>query len=352
MSAEPEQKHQTITFNISTAAIIKLLLFGLAILFLYLVRQIVALVFAALIFAMALDPWVDWLQKNKIPRALGVTIIYVLAIALFTLAIVLLIPPITQQVNDLAANFPDYYQQITSTLGEVKFLQGVDIQKELSARVTELGKMAGSTATTVVNAIFSLFKGVLSLFLMFVLTFYFIITEAGLKKLINILTPVAQQPYVIGLFERMQHRMGLWLKGQIILSVIIFILAFIGLTIVGVNYALLLAFLAGLFEVIPFVGPVAAAVPGLFLALHQSPMTALMALIVYVVIQQLEGHFIVPKVMSKSVDMNPLIVIIVVLIGVELGGIIGAVLAIPVATAISITLKDILESRSSQKSTM
>ncbi|MCX6641557.1 MAG: AI-2E family transporter [bacterium] len=347
--SDNQKNHQFITFNISTAAILKLLLFGLLILFLYLVRQVVALVFAALIFAMALDPWVDWLQKHKIPRSLGVTLIYVLAIALFSLSIVLLIPPVTQQVNDLAANFPDYYQQISSTLGEINFLQGVDIQKELSARVTELGKMAGSTATTVVNAIFSLFKGVLSLFLMLVLTFYFIITEAGLKKMINMLTPKAHQPYVIGLFERMQLRMGLWLKGQLILSLVIFVLAFVGLTVVGVKYALLLAFLAGLFEVIPFVGPVAAAVPGIFLALHQSPMTALLALIVYMLIQQLEGHFIVPKVMSKTVDMNPLVVIIVVLIGVELGGIIGAILAIPVATAVSIALKDVIENREKQR---
>ena len=152
-------------------------------------------------------------------------------------------------------------------------------------------------------------------------------------------------PYLFRLITRIQHKLGLWLKGQLILSLIIFGLVFIGLSIIGVEYALLLAFVAGVFEIIPFLGPTLAAIPAAFFGFTQSPVLGLLVIALYVLIQQLENHVIVPKVMSKSVGLNPLIVIVAFLVGAKIGGFIGVLLAVPVATAISVFLSDFFEKR-------
>src|SRR3989339_563486 len=166
-----------------------------------------------------------------------------------------------------------------------------------------------------------------------------------MKQSIRSLTPSRFQPYLLRLYGRIQLKMGQWLRGQLILSAVIFTLTFIGLTILGVNYALVLAFVAGLFEIIPFIGPWLAAVPAIFFGFLQSPIMGVSVIILYIIIQELENHLIVPKVMSKAVGLNPLIVIIVILIGARLSGITGALIAVPVATAISVFLKDFMERR-------
>jgi predicted PurR-regulated permease PerM len=147
------------------------------------------------------------------------------------------------------------------------------------------------------------------------------------------------------LVNRMQGKIGLWIRGQLILSLIIFSLTFLGLSILGVNYALVLALIAGLTEFVPYLGPTIAAIPAIFLAFTQSPMLALFVLALYYIIQMVENHIIVPKLMQKVVGLNPVISIMVLLVGFKLAGILGAILAIPVVTIASVFLKDLFEKK-------
>lgn len=333
------------TINISTSTILKILLIFFILLFLYLIREVMALIFIALILASAFDPWVDWFHQRKIPRGLGILAIYIILFTIISLSVVLLIPPITNEVKDIALNFPHYYDKIVEWYHKFQNLGNFNNNWQSENNLTTLGNNLGSALSSLVNTVFSIFGGIISFFLILVITFYFSVEEEGLKRFIKTITPLKHQPYVMQLISRMQKKMGLWLRGQIILSLVIFILTFTGLSILGVKYALLLAFLAGILEIIPFMGPLISAIPAVFLALTQSPLKAVFVIILYFIVQQLENHLIVPKVMGKSVDLNPLIVIIVILIGFKLGGVIGALLAIPVATAVSVFLKDVFESK-------
>ena len=128
----------------------------------------------------------------------------------------------------------------------------------------------------------------------------------------------------------------MWLRGQLILVLIIGALSFIGLTILQVKYALVLAMIAGISELIPYVGPIIGAIPAVFLASSQSLFKAGLVIILYVVIQQLENQIIVPKVMQRSVGLSPLVIIIVMLIGARLAGVVGLLLAVPTATIATI----------------
>jgi predicted PurR-regulated permease PerM len=143
----------------------------------------------------------------------------------------------------------------------------------------------------------------------------------------------------------MQQKVGLWLRGQIILSVTIFLLTYIGLLILKVKYALVLAFFAGLTEFIPYLGPTIAAIPAVFLTYTQSPMLALFVAILYYIVQLTENNIIVPKVMQKVIGLNPIISIAVLMIGYKVGGITGAILSIPVTTALDVFLSDIFDNK-------
>jgi predicted PurR-regulated permease PerM len=334
------------TINISTHTFIKILIFFLLVAFVWMVREAIALIFVALILASALDPLVDWLKKFKIPRGMGIIMVYLVLLVVISSAIVLIIPPIATEVKLIANDFPSYYEKVVNGMNYFTTnrtnLDVVDqIQGSLNAANSGLTKVASGAFSTLLDV----FGGIVSFFLVLVITFYFTVEEEGLKRFLKSMTPAQYQPYALQLMTRIQRRLGYWLRGQLILSVIIFVLTFIGLTVLGVEYALLLALIAGIFEIIPYLGPFMGAVPAVFLAFAQSPLKALFVLILFVVIQQLENNIIVPKVMSKSVGINPLLVIIVLLIGGKMGGVIGMILAVPVATAISVFLEDFLHKK-------
>ncbi|MBT6301321.1 MAG: AI-2E family transporter, partial [Candidatus Jacksonbacteria bacterium] len=180
--------------------------------------------------------------------------------------------------------------------------------------------------------------------LVLVLTFYLVVEDRGMKRALQAIAPDKTQPYLTQLLSRIQNKMGLWLRGQIILSLIIFILTWIGLTLLGVQYSLLLALVAGLFEIVPFLGPILAAIVAIFFVLAEGDiLKVLLVAVLYYVIQLLENHLIVPKVMQKAVGLNPIISIVAVLVGAKIAGIPGAIIAIPLVTAISVFLRDLFE---------
>ncbi|MFH1226039.1 MAG: AI-2E family transporter [bacterium] len=335
-----------ININISLTTIVKILAVLLLLWFVYAVKEIFAILFVALILASAFDPWVDWLQKRKLPRGIGVLLIYLVLFLVLGSAVVLLIPPISEQVKELSSNFPEYWGKLVSgfrVLSEYSAEHGFmdEAQKVLSSVEKFSSRAAGGVFSFLTGA----FGGVVAFFLALVLTFYITVEEQALKRLVKSVTPDKYQPYVIRLIARIQNKIGRWLRGQLVLCLIIGVLVYIGLLVLGVKYALVLALLAAIFELIPYLGPTLGAIPAVLLAFTQSPFKALLVIILYFVIQQLENNLIVPKVMQKAVGLNPIITIVVLLIGAKLGGVFGALLAIPLATAASVFVKDFFDNR-------
>lgn len=331
--------------NISTQTFLKLILIFFIILFLYLIKEVLALIFISLVLASAFDPWVDWFQKHKLPRGLAIVVIYLIIISVVATTIILIVPPITKEIGLIAKNFPLYYEKIMQSYNYFRGVTPNRVGAELQQGLESLSASLPGAVTNVFSTIFSVFGGIISFFMILVITFYFTVEEEGLKKFLKSVSPSRYQPYIMQLMVRIQKKMGLWLRGQLILSLIIFSLVFIGLSILHVQYALLLALIAGMFEIIPFLGPTLAAIPAVFFGFIQSPLMGMLVIGLYVIIQQLENHVIVPKVMGKSVDLNPLVVIVVILMGAKIGGVIGALLSVPVATALSVFLGDFFDKK-------
>lgn len=335
-----------VTFDISTKTIFRILLIAVLVAFLFFIRDIVIIVFVSLILSAAFNPWVDWMQKHKIPRGLGILFIYIGAFLVIGLSVYLIIPPIIFELNDLISNFPVYWTSFSSNFENFsQFVDSKGLGDNLNNMLTSMQSSVGNFAGGFLGKIYSFFDGIFSVFMIIVLTFYFTVQDKYWKKGLQYLVSEKNKEYFAGLVGRMQEKIGHWLRGQLILCVIIFLMSYLGLSVLGVKYASVLALFSGIMEFIPFIGPFLSAIPAIFIGLTQSPMLGLLVLILYVVIQQLENLIIVPNVMKRAVGLNPIIIIIVMLIGARIAGILGILLAVPVTTAASVAVKDYIEFR-------
>ncbi len=320
----------------STQVILKIVLVVLSLAFLWAVRDILTLFLLAVVFASAMDPLADYLHKRKIPRGVSVLALYILVLGIIALVVSTIIPPVIEQFRLLAAHFPEYladfqakYPFFNSVVGDVS---GSQIFHSI---------VGGDGGGTVVSRTVSVFSGAVGFITVMVVSFYLVVADQnGMKELIRPLVPVARRDLVMHVINKIQRKMGLWVLGQLLLSISIFVLTYVGLSILGIRYALVLALLAGLFEVVPYIGPILSAVPAFFFALIQNPALAFGIIILYIIIQKTEGYVLVPKIMHKTVGTSPLVVLLSLLIGFKLAGIVGLLLAVPVAGAVLVLIEE------------
>jgi predicted PurR-regulated permease PerM len=331
--------NQSQTINISTSTILRVIVILLGLLFLYLIRDILLIVFVAVIIAAAINGPVSWLQRHKVPRLLGVIFIYLLLLLLLALIVSLIFPPLAEQIKQLTVYFPGFMEKIGLSVqewwGEHK------IEGNLQGLLDKISNKLSQATSSVFGTIIGLFGGLFSAVIVLVISFYLAVQEKGVKRFLVSLTPQEHQHYLIDLIERIQNKIGGWLRGQLLLMFIVGFLIFVGLHFLGVKYALTLALIAALLEIIPYVGPILAAIPAVILGFAQAPLLALLIILLYIVVQQLENYVIVPQVMRKTVGLNPIVIIVVMLIGAKLAGVLGLILSVPLTAAIVEFLKDL-----------
>jgi predicted PurR-regulated permease PerM len=307
--------------GLNPSTIVFTVFFLLGLYFLYLIRDILTLIFLAFIIMVALRPISRKLQHYlKMPAGISIFLSYLLLIVVIGTFLAVLVPPLLGQLVGLVSliNLPGLQDQVT----DFKFT------------ITELSELAGRVGTSV-GAIFSIigstFSTIFTFFTLLVVS-YFLLSERDHlpQKLSWIIKSPDQKHKFTKLLEQIEEQLGGWVRGELILMLIIGLMTFVGLTALGVPYALPLAILAGMLEIVPNIGPTIAAVPAIALAyLSNGWVSAGSVLILNLVIQQLENNFLVPKVMKASANVNPLASILAILIGLNLGGVMGALLAVP-----------------------
>lgn len=328
--------------EISINSIFKIVIIGIALFFLYAIRDVLLVVFVSLVLAAAIDPAITTLERRGVPRTFGITIIYIGLLAMITLMFVLLVPLVTDQLGQLTKAFPQLYSKAFSLFERVK---DPAILSSLQQGLDTLNSAAGQITKGLFSGLIGFFGGIFSVVGVLVLTFYLTMEEKGMKRLATDLAPVKYRPYLTQLFHRIEDRLGHWLRGQLTLGLIIAVMTYIGLTLLGIKYALILSLLAGLTELVPLIGPLVGAVPAIIVALAQEPILALWVALMYFGIQQLENHLIVPRVMAKATGLNPIIVIVSLLIASKVAGVVGFILAIPTVIIITTFLEDFLEEK-------
>ncbi len=330
--------------DISTGIIFRTILILLGIWFIYVIRDAIALFFIAVILTAAIEPAINWLQRKKIPRSFGVLIIYLIIFLIGGVLISFLIPSIANQFKDFSKDFPSYMERLTdsfSGLDSYTKSKGIDFNSEKFLK--DLGGGLNYSSGKIFSTTVGVFSGFLSLIIILSITFYMAVIEDGMKKFLSSVTPARHKKYVVSLGDRIKEKIGKWMLGQLFLIVLIFILYYAALSILGVPYALILAIFGGLLEIIPYLGPIISAVPAVAIGFLVSPLTGLLVLAAYIIIQQIENHVIVPQIMKKAIGLNPVAVILALLVGAKLAGVLGAILAVPVATAVSVFLGDLMK---------
>lgn len=327
--------------SISTGTVIRVVVILAAAYALWQLSTLVLLLLSAIVIASAVEPGVEFFMKYKAPRPLAVVSIYVLVLAAFAALVWFFVPPLLDEAIALLAVLPQYISQV-SNLSSLPILQNATVGPTLTENILALQTAFTNTGIGVFKVLSSIFGGAFYLLLTVVVSIYFSFQETGVDDFLRLITPAKHREYIQSLWKRSHRKIGLWMQGQLLLSLIITVLLFLGLSLLGVQYALLLAIFAGIMELIPVFGSFVAAVPGIVVALVSGDLTlAFMVAGLYLVVNQFQAHLIYPLVVKKIVGVAPILVIIALIAGGQLAGFLGVLLSVPIAATIQEFVKDV-----------
>jgi predicted PurR-regulated permease PerM len=319
MPRKIEISHKTIIFAV---------LFLLSLGFLYFIGDILLELFVALLLMTILEPIVAKLTTIRVPRALSILVSYLIFLGVFGGVIALIIPPLVEQTTNFANFLPSYI----SNLGIAPVVSD-EIMKEVVTAV-------GSVPSQLIKFSVSLLSNVLAIFTVLAFTFYLLLSRGKLDEQLSFFFGEEQKIKLSRVIYALESRLGGWARGELILMLLVGTLNFIVLTILKVPFALPLAVLSGFLEIIPYLGPIIAAIPGIVIGFGISPLTGAGVASAAFLIQQLENYVFVPKIMEKSVGVSPIITILALAIGGRIAGIVGIIISVPVVIAIHVIIKE------------
>jgi len=330
--------------EIGSSTILRTILFLLLLVFLYFIRNILAIAIFSIVIASAVEPIAIWFSDRKIPRVVGVLVTYIVAFIVITAAFSLVVPPLFSEFAMLASDIPTFIDNITEPTVFAEYFPSLpsSIASILASVGQNLSIAIEGFSGDFFQTISGIFGGALSLLIIIVLSFYLSVQANGIESFLRVVTPLNYEEYVLNVWKRSKRKIGLWMRGQILLGLLVGVMSFLGLTILQVEFALSLAILAGMFELIPIFGATLAAIPAVILAFLQAPVLGLLVLALYIIIQQIENNLVYPIVMRKAIGLHPALVILSIIIGAQMGGVAGVLLAVPIVVVIVEISNDIM----------
>ena len=306
-----------------------------------LIKDILFILFISVIVVLIMKPAVDWFEEKKISRVFGALIIYLTLIAFLALAILIVVPPLAKESAQLAVSLPHYFEKVSDSFVSLKqILESNNLTGSLENFINKAAVYLEEASANILSSIIGLLGGFVYLIVILVTSFYLVVEKNGVERLVRQTVPLNLQTKVLRVIGKIEFKLSRWFLGQLALGFIIGLMSYIGLSVLGVPYALVLAIIAGLFELVPYIGPWLSAIPAILIALTVSPALAGAVLILYFIIQEMENYFIVPKVMEKSVDIHPVITIMAMMIGGQLAGLVGVILAVPVTAMVLVVAEE------------
>ena len=302
---------------------------------LYQIKEVIIVLFASYILMVSLKPVVSWMEDRRIPKIAAIALTYISILALLILLIFPLVPFFAEQVNKLFINFPVFLNNAAQGLG-------IEIDERSIAQAFP----AEGIGQNVFAFAGGVFGGLFSVIAAFVISIYLFVDYSSIRDGFMDFFPKSKREKVGTIIDQTEDRLGGWFRGQIALSLFIGVVTWIALTALQLDqYALPLAVLAGLLEIVPTVGPILAAIPAVIIGLSISPTLALILVVVYIGIQILENNILVPRIMQKAVGLNPIIVILGITIGGKFFGIPGALLSVPFISLLVVIYKNVREEK-------
>lgn len=285
-----------------------------------------------------LNPVVDWMERRKFKRVSSILILYLVIACAITLIVVAVVPLIRDQVLSLIHNLPRYSREIEIRFGQLMgspFLNQIqqtlgssstDWTNDLSQRVSSILNRAGASIGSFLGAVTETILAVITV--PFIL-FYLLKDGKKLPHYILEFIPTALREQMHRVMIEMNNQISSYIRGQIIVSCCIGFLLYVGYRIIGLEYSLVLAIVAACTSVVPYLGPAIAITPALIVAIVTSPVMLLKMIVIWTVVQLIEGKFISPQIMGKSLQIHPITIIFVILTAGNLFGVLGVIMAVP-----------------------
>ena len=313
----------------------------------FILKDLILVLLTAVIIASAIEPAASWFERRKIPRLVAVLFVYIASAVIVVAVFYFVLPKLFQEILT-ALDSLQRYTQSTDTSTSFSLLSWKPLVQALTGALPlrdALGTFSTSFSTIsggVFNAASNIFGGVISFIVLFVLSFYLAVQRDGVSNFLKIITPMRHEIYVLDLWKRSQQKIGQWMQGQLLLSLIVGLLAYLGLILLGVRDALVLALFTALCEFVPLFGPIIGAVPAVLFSYVDNGLTlSFLTAGMFLLIHQLENQLIYPLVVRKIVGINPIIVILSLIAGYQLAGFLGMVIAVPLATIGMEYLRDV-----------
>ncbi len=321
MPRKVEISHKTIIFTV---------LFLLSLVVVYLIRDLILELFVALLLMTILEPLVARLTRLRIPRGISVLISYFLVIGIFGGTIALIIPALVDQTTSFFNALPLYLSKIGLNSGLSEQILG------------GLLAMAGNVPGEVVKFTVSIFSNFIAIVTVLVFAFYMLLAHEKLEDQLGFFFGEEKKRELGRIFDNLEMRLGGWARGELTLMFAVGLGTYIGLLLIGIPFALPLAMLAGIFEIVPFLGPIVSAIPAVIIGFGISPITGLAVAAMAFLVQQLENHILVPKIMEKSVGVSPIVTLVALAIGARLAGIVGVIISVPTVITLQVLAKTYL----------
>jgi predicted PurR-regulated permease PerM len=308
----------------------------------WLLRDLALLVLTAIVIASAIEPGVAFFIRHHIPRFIAALLVYVLTFGSVFSLLYFFFPPIIADAAGFISAMPKYLDTLNATSGLSGIASASDFigggqqgSQSFVQILLSLQSVFSASSGGVIQIFITFFGGIFSLMLVIVLSFYFALQDTGVDDFLRMVMPVAYEEYSVDLWKRSQKKIGLWMQGQILLSVIVGILVYLGLLIIGIPYALLLSVFTALAEIIPVFGSLIAGTAAAVVGYSNGgiPLGLIVAGL-FIVVNQFESNLIYPLIVKKIVGIPPLLVIVALIAGYTLAGFLGVLLSVPVAAVV------------------
>jgi predicted PurR-regulated permease PerM len=327
--------------DISWAGIFKVVLVSLLVYLLFLIKDLLVLIIFALIISVLFNPAVDFLQKKKIPRVLAAGFIYLLIFGVLGFSVYLISLSFVPEIRQFAELFSQYFEKIAPPLKGL----GIEAFESLEVFAETSEKWLTGASANIFTALSAIFGGIFSAFTIFSLAFFFSLEEKWAERAIKLLFPKRHEDVAFGVWERSQKKISGWFGARVICSIFVGLASFLALKLFKIDYAFSLGLFAGITNIIPILGPLFAGAIITIMVLLEDWFKAVFILIAFILIQQIEGNILNPILNRKFIGLPPVLVLISLIIGGKLWGLLGAVLAIPLAGILFEFIRDFLKKK-------
>ncbi|MFW5719485.1 MAG: AI-2E family transporter [Candidatus Dojkabacteria bacterium] len=340
------KKKFTVKIEFPNKQILKLLVVVLLVFLLIYLKTEVLILLLAFIFMAAFKPAAEFLEQHvKIPRAISLFTVYLVVLTILGASVYFVGKPLSSEINNFVENTP---RIVNNFVASVPFFNDRFNEEEISTAINEsingLFDNFRSTFDAIINFTFGAFNIAVNIITIFIISIYLYLER---EKVINYITRLfnLDKKHFMYTYEKVEVQLGAWVRGQLLLGLIIGFSTWILLSLFGFKFAVPLAFLAGLLELIPIIGPIITGILITIVGLSTSPILGIIGLLISVLLQQLENSLLVPNIMKKAVGLSPVVTLLSILIGAKLLGLLGAVIAIPCAATVSVLLDVYMQHR-------